>query len=97
MNDEENIKTRDKAIKICLKEQEKADRLESLLPKVEDKINHEERKLVDRVIAEKNNCNRKYMTVLTRLAFEARNELEIFKDEIKRKRRLVSFLEKLIY
>ena len=97
MNDEENMKTRDIAIKICLKEQKEADQLESLLPKIEDKIKHEERKLVDRVIAEENNCNRENMTVLTRLVFEARDELEIFKDEIKRKRRLVSLLEKLIY
>ena len=79
-------KTRDMAIKICLKEQEEADQLESLLPKIEDKIGHEERKLVDKIIAEENKCNRKYMAVLTRLAFEKRNELDIFKEEIKRKR-----------
>ena len=95
MNDEKNIKTRDVAIKICLKEQQEADQLESLLPKIEDKIEHEERKLVDKVIAEENNCNREYMAVLTRLAFEERND--IFKEEIKRKRRLVSLLTKLLH
>ena len=58
-------------------------------------MEHEERKLVDKVIAEENNYNGKYMAVLTRLAFEERNELDIFKEEIKRKRRLVYFLKNL--
>ena len=45
MSDEEKKKARDIAIEIYLKEQKEADQLESLLPKIENKIEHEERKL----------------------------------------------------
>ena len=74
-------------LNLCIKEEKEADQLESLIPRIENEMERNERVLINKVIAEETKCTREYMAVLTKLAFEDRNELEIFKEEIKRKRR----------
>ena len=83
-------------LNLCIVEEKEADQLESLIPKIETEMERNERVLINKVIAEENKCTREYMAVLTNLAFEERNELDIFKEEIKRNKKLVSFLKKLI-